>query len=191
MKTFKKLLFSFIIFISNPCFGQENGLIKIQKLLQENTDTAFIFQVYNTYELDYPSFKVLSKTKDKISLFEYKIDQTNENESITNKSQRPFDINTSKFYNSINIDSKDAKLFWEKLIKLKPWSIKDDVVEGEGCPEKYINHQTGISFYLIAKEKIQKLKFYAPKYFEKVCATRTGRKMIIKIDRLFERYFKG
>ncbi|RZJ72665.1 MAG: hypothetical protein EOO47_22335, partial [Flavobacterium sp.] len=180
MKISKLLVIILIFLFRTPSLAQEQGLNKIFKLLQESTDTSFLIHNYNTHELQFPTFKILSRINSEISLYRYSNDKTTNAKVID-----PFDIDASKLLKLKNISVEDKELLWKKMSAINPWDIKDDNIEGEGCPNKYVYHQAGISLYLITKGKIKKLSFYAPHYFQRVCKKRAGRQSIIKLEKLF------
>lgn len=184
MKTYKILVIAFGILVRTPCLAQELGLSKIHEFLQQSYDTSFIIHNYNTHELQHPTFKILSKTNGNITLYTYGNDKTFDN------NKNAFDVDPSKLLKLKNISVKNGELLWEKVNAINPWDIKDDTIEGEGCPDRYVYHQPGISLYLITKEKILKLRFYAPQHFQKVCKKRAGRQSIIRLEKLFNHYFK-
>jgi hypothetical protein len=110
----------------------------------------------------------------------------------------PVDIN---IYFNINIMTlAQAKTFWNEVAALKPWTLKDDSTEGEGCPaaphknteREYpaISDGGGISLALITNESIKFLDFYAPDYYEQNCPGRPDRIAINRISKLFRSNFK-
>jgi len=80
--------------------------------------------------------------------------------------------------------------------QLNLWNIVDDSVDGIGCPDgkggNVNNLADGgeINLYLITKEKIKELQFYAPGFYEEQCPGRTGRRVILKLDKILKPIFK-
>ncbi len=173
--------------------------------LQRNADTTIAISRSTNWGIQYKTF-YLSKKGDTINLYRY-------GENFNHKIRLPKKIRDSvylaskdweigklginRFFTVININDNEVKTLWQKVTSQKPWQIKDDKHDGgEGCPEyytkeKYISDLGGISLYLVTKNEIKTLYFYAPKYLEtEVCPSRLGRKAILKIEELFDKYFK-
>ena len=78
-------------------------------------------------------------------------------------------------------------MLWQNVLAHNPWKIKDDKVEGSGCPigkgirNLEISDGNGYNLALITKNEIKKLYFYEPGTYEQHCPGRDGRKAIIKI----------
>jgi hypothetical protein len=83
---------------------------------------------------------------------------------------------------------------WDKLLKERPWTLLDDEGQGPGCKIKSkatpeIFDGGGVNLYLITKNEIKQLYFYAPGFYQQFCK-RQGRKAVIKIESLFRKYIQ-
>ncbi len=205
MKIFK------VIIILLFCFGFSKGQegyktykpTPVDEFLRRNADTTIVFNILGNWSLPKPVY-YLSKKGDTINFYRYGtyynyriLAPRNIGDSI-NKAHRDWDalkMGINRFFNLINVPKHEIIMLWKRVLEQKPWQIKDDVVEGLGCAEytddKYISDMAGIGLYLITKNTTKYLYFYSPEYFEtKVCKSREGRKAIIAIEKLFEKYFK-
>ncbi|MBB6274085.1 hypothetical protein HDF26_004558 [Pedobacter cryoconitis] len=216
MKHIKNLYLLFIIpfLMINSLSAQVkkntlSGITPMHEFLKANADTTFILQ-YTSNWMHTPEYLIISKKGDTISSYTYKslpkVDkrinlpraigyQLNKRNTL-DMYATTVDINL--YFNPKYLSSDTLKQFWTSIVKLSPWQIKDDSIDGNGCPltndnksRKTINDGGGIILDLITKNGIQRLNFYAPDFFEKeVCPGRAGRKSILGISKLFETYFK-
>ncbi|WP_025143261.1 hypothetical protein [Pedobacter jeongneungensis] len=177
----------------------------LYKYLQNSTDSALVL----TYDQipDYPvTHFILSKKLDLITLYLYgsPYDRRGVKEiprEIRNLFQkRDLEINrlkidTNAYFNAKYIIPKKAKELWKKTIAFHPWQMADDAIDGEGCPNLRVQGDYGIydggsiRLFLITKDTIRRLYFYAPAFYDKKCPGRLGRKSILKIEQLFKIYF--
>jgi hypothetical protein len=174
---------------------------------QKNSDSTIILShLQNIYE--YPDYFIVSKKGDTINMYTYR---------FRNLIEPPINVEVPKAFakaiahvNYMAIDQAPAintllkvmvvdkqilNMFWKDLINEKIWNIKDDVIEGEGCPVVKgknvveIFDGGGPLFKLITKERIKDLKFYSPVFYEAHCPGRSGRISAIKVQELFKTYF--
>ncbi len=202
----KLLLFTVLVLSTFKAVSQGiNNITPMHLFLQKNSDSTIIFKKESNW-ISPPQYFIISKKSDTISLYEYK-DIYDRNIVLRKKirdtifklshNANLFKVDINIFFRAKYIDSQSAQSFWKLLLMQKPWQIKDDKDDGgEGCPkyytkEKYISDLGGISLHLITKNEIKPLYFYAPKYLEtEVCPSRLGRKAILKIEELFDKYFR-
>lgn len=206
------LLFIMLNFMINTSSAQikENKTIRVtpmHEFLKKNADTTFILK-YESNWLHAPEYFIISKKGDTISSYTYrsgpkidkritlprniayKLHQRNSLDIV----HTPVDINF--YFNPKYLHQDTLMQFWTSIMKLSPWKITDDSVDGEGCPlingnKKHISDGGGIMLDLITKNGIKNLYFYAPDFFEKEgCPGRPGRKSILGISKLFSTYFK-
>lgn len=211
LKIKKKTALYLFIFLSltsiKNTFGQERKEITpIHEFLQKNADSTLILEYENNW-LHITQYQVLSKKEDTIAIYMYKpLPQIDKRiilpkamsykmyqRNFLNAFSIPVDINF--YFNPKYLPKDSLKLFWKKIETLKPWTIKDDAVEGNGCPIEdkngvSISDGGGITLFLITKAEIKKLYFYAPDFFEEYCPGRKGRISIMKLSKLFTSYFK-
>ena len=201
-------LFIFGFGYSN-CMGQQNEIKPMHLFLQKNADSTLIFK-YESNWISLPEYWVISKKSDTITRYRYKFD---DRRARMPKSVRdtllkihPVDLRTeykeiysigiNKYFNALYTDNTTIKAFWRALQHLSPWAINDDRVEGLGCPpnEKGEVNQIydggGISLFLISKNEIKHLSFYAPDFYNKICPGKKGREAILEIEKIFNKYFK-
>lgn len=111
----------------------------------------------------------------------------------------PEDVN--KFFNPYALKPHVTQAFWSALMEYHLWEIKDDQVEGEGCINKLGLHGYSvqdrniydggsIQLSLITKDCVKVLDFYAPAFYEAQCPGRAGRKSVLAVAELFEKYIK-
>ena len=203
---FSAIVLLFLV-IGKLLSAQENKKVipQLYKYLQNNTDSTIIL----TYEQvpNYPvTHFILSKKSDIITLYLYgsPYDRRGMNSiprEIRNFFQkRDLEINrlqidTNAYFNVKYIGSDKAKQLWGRAIKFKPWQILDDSVDGEGCPLKTNEGDYGIydggsvRMFLITNDAIKQLQFYAPAFYNEKCPGRQGRITILKIEKLFKKYF--
>ncbi|MFD2288646.1 hypothetical protein GJU39_11165 [Pedobacter petrophilus] len=214
MKNFKIIIFSFLMYlilISLNLFGQNVSIIpkinitSIHGFLQKNADSTILFE-YDKSWGDPPEYFILSKSGDTLTTYFYKSfykSKINMPRAIRdslykiNKYYESKNIGINRFFIPKYLSDNDLLVFWQSLLKQKPWQINDDLIDGESCPnakngyDKNIYDGGGISLYLVTKNNIKRLYFYAPRYYEKeVCPGRKGRQAILEIENLFKTHFK-
>jgi len=211
IKYFLLLIFSQMainVFAQKISIVPQVNITPMHKYLQENADTTILMERMN-YRINRPIYFIVSKVGDTISIYQYKQLKELDKRIMLPKAiayklykrnrlnylNEPADINI--YFNPIYLNRDSSIFFWQSLLKQEPWQINDDSVDGESCPnakngyDKNVYDGGGISLYLITKNNIKRLYFYAPQYYEKeVCPGRKGRQAIIKIENLFKIYFK-
>lgn len=205
------LLFSIFSLLNLNVSAQKRGITAMHTFMQLNADTTFILEFKTNWHSFGPEYYLLSKKGDTISCYTYKdlrkpirtlmperiswailIKNTNNIASV------PVDINIH--FNPFEIQRDSVLKFWKDVLTLSPFIIKDDLIDGEGCPPiknidgttQKINVYDGgdVKIYLITKDKIKELSFYAPESYEKICPGREGRIVTLKIMKLFKERFK-
>ncbi|WP_316844427.1 hypothetical protein [Pedobacter psychrodurus] len=207
MNKFIILLLLITAFITSHAQKRDESTA-MHKFMQANADSTIIVQ-YTGAWADSPVFYLLSKKGDTLTCYLYKdtrryssinkvprkIAMAMSSRTMMDIYKTPVDIN--RFFNIKDIQPDSLLKFWDEVSALKPWLIKDDAIEGAGCPvgkkgEVYsIDDGGGILVHLVTKEQIKPLNFYDPDGFEKLCPGRKGRQSIIKFTALFRRYFKS
>jgi len=199
-----------LTFIQNITLAQRNDPIQpMHKFMQANADSTLVFE-FTTNWFSTPAYYLLSKQGSNISTYTYKnfvkmkspLGFPKEMAAALMKNQlkildEPVDINV--YFNPYTLPNTEKQKFWDDITTLKPWTLKDDAVEGTGCPLTKVGSETityaiydagGARLYLITKDQIKILNFYAPEYYEKHCPGRPGRAAINKISKLFVTNFK-
>lgn len=178
----------------------------IAKTMQKLSDTTVIIQYPSVWSHE-PFLILLSKTGDTITAYEYRRPEIRKVKGLV-----PFTIRKAMYYKdltdymnepvSINryfVDKDIAvdtlRNLWNDILGLKLWFMKDDTIEGSGCPtvkgsNVSIDDAGGIYILLISKAEIKPLNFYAPNDFERICPGRKGRQAAIKLSGLIGRLFK-
>lgn len=181
----------------------------MQQFMQANADSTLILEFTNDW-LHSPEYYLLSKKGDTISCYTYK---TNEKYTFYGPTpakisramynfhmkiiSEPADIN--QYFRSYTEKLGERKSFWNQVAVLQPWQLKDDAVEGNGCPAApHVSSERvspvvfdggGIKLFLITKSAVKVLFFDAPKFYEENCPGRPGRAAINKIAALFKGHF--
>jgi len=174
--------------------------------MQKLADTTIIIQFPSVWN-DGPALRFLSKKGDTISAYVYlrpkqrKIDSKVPRATLgavlhddyMDYSKEPVALNRYFIIREINQDT--LKTMWNDIVKLRLWRIKDDAVEGSGCPvtktmNAFVEDGGGIYILLISRIAIKPLNFYAPDNFEKFCRGREGRQTAIKLSGMFYKIFK-
>lgn len=191
--------------------AQTPTLSPLRQFMQQAADTTIVFQVTSNWL--HPSSKYayfLSKKGDQVTFYAYRdfiwtsLPHTKENQKrlggfadILKVPEAP-----NKFFNPVPIVPEQLIQVWSDLIAIEPWRIRDDKLDGEGCPEKVrivgntiiedVNIYDGGAFQLtlITKDQVKTLDFYAPDFYEEQCPGRAGRIAILKISRIFDKYIK-
>lgn len=202
----------FVALLCSTCFvtfaQKEDKPNALQLFLQANADSTIIFQ-YELYSVQLSPYYILSKKADTITAYTYKAlpkldKRIRLPRSIGAKIRHrnyiainlvPIDVNI--YFQPVYFSPKKLLNFWKNITKENPWQLADDSVDGHACIDSqgnrtgnYIYDGGGIYLYLITKNEIKKLDYYAPQFFEKeVCPGRKGRISILKIEQLFDRHF--
>lgn len=212
--TKKALLFIFL-FVSMSKFlaAQQNKQITaMHKFMQANADSTLVLEfTSNWYHA--PAYYLLSKKGDTITCYTYKelkspkafkflapkkITKAIYEKNIYNIYNAPVDINI--YFNPFEVEQGQVIKFWKDIMSLHPWGLNDDSIDGEGCPVVKRNDGVvelndiydggGIKLYLITKDKIKVLDFYAPDFYVKICPGRKGRTNVLKLSELFKNTYK-
>lgn len=186
--------------------AQTPKLSPLRQFLQQDSDTTIVFQ-YTTNWIGPSAFYAhfLSKKGDRLQLYAYRdFIRGGSPDSVSNKQQLGprneiilVPESRNRYLNPLRVSPAQLELLWSNLMAQKPWQIRDDKVDGEGCPEKLritknsiedlnIYDGGGIKCMLITKDQIKALDFYAPDFYEKQCPGRAGRIAILKISALFD-----
>lgn len=210
MKTIK-LFFTGLVFTLLLCteitFAQGTKSAPLFDYFKDNADSTIVLSHLQNINL-YPEYFIVSKKGDTINMYTYRyrtpiqivsgIDVPGTmakriwKENMAAASKAP-DINLFFEVKVLNKDSLNQ--LWIDLRKVDVWKIKDDKVEGAGCPiipgkpTPQIYDAGGPIFKLITKSAIRELTFYAPSYFEKECPGRAGRIAALKTEKIFIDYF--
>ncbi len=201
----------FVVLLCSTCFvtfaQKEDKPNALQLFLQANADSTIIFQQSSNWFPQSPYY-ILSKKADTITAYTYKalpkLDKRIKlPRSIGLKIRHrnsiavnlvPIDVNM--YFQPIYFSPKKLLNLWKNIGKETPWQLADDSVDGHACIDSqgnrtgnYIYDGGGINLYLITKNEIKKLDYYAPQFFEKVCPGRKGRISILKIEHLFDKHF--
>jgi len=185
---------------------QKHPFSPLRQFLQQVSDTTIVFQ-YTTNWIGPSAFYAyfISKKGDRLKLHAYRdFVRSGSPDSVSNKQQLGprneiilVPESRNRYFNPLPVSPAQLKLLWSNLMAQKPWLIRDDKVDGEGCPEKLritknsiedlnIYDGGGIQFMLITKNQIKALDFHAPDFYEKQCPGRVGRIAILKISALFD-----
>ena len=160
----------------------------MHRFMQANADSTIVVQ-YTGGWIDPPMFYLLSKKEDTVTCYLYKDDRKYTSINAVPRKigvamssrtwydiyKTPVDIN--RFFNVYEIQPDSLIAFWNKVSALKPWEIKDDSIEGKGCPiaknrSITIDDGAGICVHLITRDNIKTLTFYEPDSFERYCPGR-------------------
>lgn len=189
-------------------YAQKHKSAPLFDFFQKNSDSTIILShLQNIYE--YPDYFIVSKKGDTINMYTYR---------FRNLIETPINVDVPKAFAkaiarvnymaidqapAINtllkvmvVDKQSLNTLWKDLMNEQIWNIKDDAVDGEGCPVVKgknvieIFDGGGPLFKLITKERIKDLKFYSPVFYEEHCPGRSGRISAIKVQELFKTYFK-
>lgn len=198
------------LLIQSTAFAQSTKSTPMHKFMQANADSTLILE-YTSNWMHTPQYYLLSKKGDTLTCYSYKVTSLDRSvmlapkkisqQIIKNDSKKfsePVDINN--YFSVCKMTKAQVKTFWDGVNAFKPWALKDDSTEGEGCPAAahkntdagypVISDGGGISLALITNKEIRFLEFYAPDYYEEHCPGRPGRIAINSISKLFQSNFK-
>ena len=200
------IIYLFILCLFSSSIKAQNniGITPLHKFFQKHADTSYIKTSANQFD---PEYQILSKVGDTISGYTYKsntklsaklkgIPKVFREAFLNNNGNLiyfiPVDINV--FFQPKYLSTDSLKQLWRKSSELEIWKVNDDKVDGEGCDVKQnqfaISDGGQIYLYLITKDNIKELFFYAPDYYNDKCPGRKGREAILKLNALFNTYFK-
>jgi len=183
----------------------------LDSFLRKQADTTLVFQLNMGGTIE-PPIHYLSKKGDTITLYRHGINFKYNvliPSAIRDKiyiAQRDWEIskdNTitlNRFFNVLDVPQDELRLLWEKVVALKPNQMRDDVIEGYGCPvvknegnmlyDRNIYDGSGIIFNILTRSEVQHFYFYAPSYYLEKCPERESRKTILAIQTLLTPYCK-
>jgi len=205
MKTYLTLLPLLGMFLFGSAQTQLNDS-EIAKTMQKLADTTIIIQYPSVWN-NGPLLRFLSKKGDTINAYSYErpkyrkinskvptaVARTILNKDYMDYINEPVALNRYFIIRDLNPDT--LKKLWNDVVKLNLWRIKDDAVEGSGCPVTKnsifeVYDGGGIYILLISRINIKPLNFYAPHDFEKFCPGRKGRQTAIKLSGMIYKIFK-
>jgi len=197
-----------IVFLSSirSLAQNANAITSMHTYLQQHADSTIIFKYTSNWITAPLEFKIISKKGDTITRYIYKSTEKlpkmpKSIRDTLSKIHKPLDprseyvklhsVGINKFFNALYTDDKSIKAFWRELQNLSPWTLNDDSIEGEGCPGQVdqIYDGGGISLFLITKQGVKQLYFYAPYFYDKICPGKKGRQAILSIEKVFNKYF--
>ncbi|MGO4875639.1 hypothetical protein ACEN2P_03480 [Pedobacter psychrotolerans] len=187
-------------------YAQKHQSAPLFDFFEKNADSTIVLShLQNIYE--YPDYFIVSKKGDTINMYTYRYRNLIETPHVdvpkafakaiarvnyTAIDQAP-SINT--LLKVMVVDKQSLTTFWKDLMNEQIWHIKDDAIDGEGCPivkgknPVQLFDGGGPLFKLITKDGIKDLKFYSSIFYEVHCPGRSGRISAIKIQELFKTYF--
>ncbi|WP_421945933.1 hypothetical protein [Pedobacter sp.] len=207
MKQFPLIIL--IACLSSSAFSQiQNEDSGIVKTMQRLADTTIILQYPSVWSRD-PKIQFLSKKGDTINIYDYKQPKytLKINSTLPKAMARAIygnhynefwreSVSINRFFRVVDKSPDSLRLIWKQVIKLRPWKINDDAIDGEGCPlvkgkgVMTIDDAGGIYILLVTKTSIKPLNFYALHDYEKFCPGRKGRQAAIKLTSMFYNVFK-
>jgi hypothetical protein len=198
MKTIILFLLLFFI-LKSPSFGQSKSYDRITPMhldLQKYADTTFILRISSIGTPAGSNFYILSKSGLLTNLYYYG--------NLTKGITMPKEIKGRLQYLSIlkdtaktainayfspqYIDHKDAAVFWNEVVNIKPWQIDDN--DGGKCENmNKVYDGVALTFFTITKKDIKSILFFNPKILETTCKGNKNRIDILAIETLFKNYF--
>lgn len=179
---------------------------EIAKTMQKLADTTVIIQYPSNWSFG-PLLYLLSKKGDTINAYVYqrpKLLKINSKipkaigRAILTKDYSDYTsepVRLNRYFTIKDLHTDTLTNLWNEVTKLRLWSVKDDALEGSGCPITKKSNVTvydggGIYILLISRIDIKPLNFYAPDEFEKYCPGRNGRQTAMKLSSIFYRRFE-
>ncbi|WP_256005243.1 hypothetical protein [Pedobacter deserti] len=144
-----------------------------------DTITAYTYQTYNS-----PLYGVLMPTAIREKLIEVH----------DLRSERWGDVN--RMLDVKKVSTEALRRAWTALVAEKPWDVRDDTMDGVGCPRdaerriRRISDGSAYDLILISKSGIEKRSFDSPEEYENLCPGRKGRQSMLKILRTFGEAFR-
>ncbi|PWS26574.1 hypothetical protein DHW03_17560 [Pedobacter yonginense] len=181
----------------------KNSAMPLERFFKSNADSTIIIHYESNWGIK-PTYFILSKKGDTINTYTYITHMKSDRRNVLphNLAYRLYqntlvEADINPYFNTKYLSADSLKAFWNEVSVLKAWYINDDQIDGVGCAvdkndfKNQIFDASNIKLTLITKRGIKQLSFYAPQYYEKeVCPGRVGRQVIIKIENLFNAYFK-
>jgi hypothetical protein len=206
----KLLLFICICVFTQYRVSAQIGVYRLHRFMQANADSTIIYESKGSQGLEH-NYLIMSKKGDTLTCYTYRdlayvpTSETVMPRSIRRAMFEHVQVNiwsvvpdVNEFFRPYPMRAADRKKFWSDLNAFKPWAIKDDGVDGLGCPvvKRVVDGQTIVDnnvvddggylkLYLITKDKIKVLEFFEPYWFEKKCPGREGRIAALKLAALF------
>lgn len=201
------LLMGFLLLLVTQSYTQSNHKIEpLYKFMQANADTTIVIEQVSNWTSVAPDVYLLSKKGDTLNCYTYRDLAYSRNRSFPIPAHirqsmvkvyrhkiltEPVDVN--EFFSVCAIKQETLKDLWKEIHRLKPWTLSDDKVDGEGCSldkgrSPVIYDGGGLNLYLITSNGIKQLYFYAPAFYQKYCKGRKGREAVLKIEGLFREY---
>lgn len=199
------LLVGLLLLVHNDAISQSDKKIEpLYKFMQANADTTIVIEQVTNWITIPPEVYLLSKKGDTLNCYTYRdlaysrssgfpipvnvrrsMRKVNEHKIITTSK----DVN--EFFHVCAINQTTLKTLWQKMQRIKPWTLTDDKVDGAGCglnARPVLYDGGGLNLYLITRDEIKLLYFDAPGFYEKYCKGRRGRQAVLKIEALFREY---
>ncbi|WP_316842169.1 hypothetical protein [Pedobacter gandavensis] len=202
------LLFLLVCFQLSVLAQKHKTVEPLYQFMQANADSTLVLEFTSSW-FHFPEHYLLSKKGDTISCYTYKAPENIYSYGPTPAKissamykftmkilSVPLDVN--QYFSSYTKNLEERKSFWNQLSILQPWALKDDSVEGEGCPAiphteripPVVYDAGGVKITLITKKEIKTIDFYGPQFYEENCPGRPARIAINKMAKLFDDHFK-
>lgn len=195
-----------LLFLAGTCWSlnaqpKKDSVPPLFRFFQHNFDTTIISGISsNWFSTELPRYEIVATQDGKTYFFAYKNPYPNtrwpkslssilSRESLAYISCVP---DTNQYLFPVRLSHEKTTIQIMKCIdSLSMWTIRDDQIDGEGCPEcrSGISDAGYFNFYLITSSKIKRLRFYAPDYYEKRCKPRDGRQRIRQVINIFNEVF--
>jgi len=205
MKTYITIVTILLTFFQSNAQTQLNDS-EIAKTMQRLADTTIIVQYPSVWNND-AHLHLISKKGDTINAYSYErpkgrkinskipraIGRTMLLEDLSDYTQEPVRIN--RYFTIEDTNPDTLRKLWSEILDLHLWKIKDDAIEGSGCPITSESNFSvidggGLYILLISRLAIKPLNFYAPDVYERHCPGREGRQTAIKLFNIVNKVFE-
>lgn len=188
--------------------AQTKDALTLPRVFKQTADSTLILTEKSGWSLWNTNALILSKKGDTVTCYEYKL--VPPKQSLLKRVPEQLADILSEQYRAVAKDSlrlnvyfevyptslDRAQAFWSRVAKLGPWQLKDDRVDGQGCPivdstSRQRNIFDGMTYtlHLITNDESRELQFYEPAFYEKECPGRAGRQSMLQLLEAFKNTF--
>ena len=190
-----------ILFISYSISAQQHERITpLHEFFKANYDSTIIYHSWSNW-YSAPNYMIVAKQKDKLYFFTYaspykdlrgryfpgNLSQEFMEEENKFKTIVP---DTNRYLLAKNILQSTLSKNWKELQAANLWKLKDDKNIIKSSANCIIEDGTTSTFYLMSKESVKVLNFYAPDFWEECLEKNINRQKAIEARATFQRIAK-
>lgn len=173
----KNFLFATLIFATSFLKAQKMDEPPLFKYLQNNFDTAYVFDAYSGWDLAWPNYKIVGIKNHRLFFFRYSSPQA-PRYSQEYSETKP---DSNQYFLFMPVSTVEQERFRASLDSIDLWKMTTD--DRSNCTFR-IYDAGDVDFYMLSKNNRKKVNFEAPDFYERACPGDKNRQVAIRFIRL-------